>query len=491
MQLTEDQIKRLARRHVSSKGIGETIVVGGSSNDRSSGYADIAKRAYEADHAKSAATLDDGSTTLQKIDEKYLSKEHDDTAEGIIDFLKGIKIGGRPLSELFLSKEHDDTAEGVIDFLQGIKVGGRPLSELFLSKEHDDEAGGKITFRKGIRIGADGSYEITEDGIAKLAGVVADYLRSSDFAKGTAAGLDGTGYGLMKDGNGKYTLEIDNIIVRLKMIIANLEVHEMTYIGGTIVMSPCGGRIDIVEAYSASGGVPAVGQTAYYRCYFLSSDSDGRAVTNKWAVGQLARCKTYDYASGSKVTNKDYWRLVVGVSAAPVTINGKSYHYIDLSNKTGIVTLTASDGQTYGIEGVWANSNGVPEAGDHVVGMGHLWDAGRQDVAITSASGWVLYKGINSYDLADSKIVNQFDIVRSIITTDHLTIRPYADTSDAQTLPCMRGTWDASKAYGHNDLVTFDGQLWLCTVAVPNTVKGEKPTLSSTKWALYVERGYF
>lgn len=362
----------------------------------------------------------------------------------------------------------------------------------YLSKEHDDKAGGVITFRKGIRIGADGSYEITEGGIAKLAGVVADYLRSSDFAKGAAAGLDGTGYGLTK-ADGKYTLEIDNIIVRLKMVLANLEVHEMTYIGGTIVMSPCGGRIDIVEAHSASGAVPAVGHTAYYRCYFLASDSDGRAVTNKWAFGQLARCKTYDYASGSKVTNKDYWRLVVGVSAAPVTINGKSYHYIDLSNKSDIVPLTASNGDSYGIEGVWANSNGVPAAGDHVVGMGHLWDAGRQGVAITSASGWVLYKRINSYDLADGKIVNQFDIARSIITTDHLTIRPYADTSDAQTLPCMRGTWDASKAYGHNDLVTFDGQLWLCTVAVdavPNTVTGEKPTLSSTKWALYVERGY-
>ncbi len=459
MQLTEDQIKRLARRHVSSKGIGETIVVGGSSNDRSSGYADIAKRAYEADHAKSAATLDDGSTTLQKIDEKYLSKEHDDTAEGAIDFRKGIKVGGRPLSELFLSKEQDDEAKGL------------------------------ITFRKGIKVGADGSYEITEGGIAKLAGVVADYLRSSDFAKGTAAGLDGTGYGLTK-ADGKYTLEIDNIIVRLKMVLAQLEVHEMTYIGGTIVMSPCGGRIDIVEAYSASGGVPAVGQTAYYRCYFLAKDSDGRAVTNKWAFGQLARCKTYDYASGSKVTNKDYWRLVVGVSKAPVTINGKSYHYIDLSNKTDIVTLTASDGTAYGIEGVWANSNGAPEAGDTVVGMGHLWDADRQDVRITSASGWVLYKHINSYDLVDGKIVNQFDIARSIITTDHLTIRPYADASDAQTLPCMRGTWDASKAYGHNDLVTFDGQLWLCTVAVPNTVTGEEPSLSSTKWALYVERGY-
>lgn len=429
MQLTEDQIKRLARRHVSSKGIGETIVVGGSSNDRSSGYADIAKRAYEADHAKSAATLDDGSTTLQKIDEKYLSKEH------------------------------------------------------------DDEAGGVITFRKGVRIGADGSYEITEAGIAKLAGVVADYLRSSDFAKGTGAGLDGTGYGLTK-ADGKYTLEIDNIIVRLKMVLARLEVHEMTYIGGTIVMSPCGGRIDIVKGYGsydeAQGGV----LVDYYRCYFLASDSDGRAVTNKWAVGQLARCKTYDYASGSKVTNKDYWRLVVGVSAAPVTINGKSYHYIDLSNKSDIVTLTASDGTSYGIEGVSADSNGVPEAGDHVVGMGHLWDAGRQDVAITSASGWVLYKRINSYDLADGKIVNQFDIARSIITTDHLTIRPYADTSDVQTLPCMRGTWDASKAYGHNDLVTYDGQLWLCTVAVPNTVTGEEPSLSSAKWALYVERGY-
>ena len=183
MQLTEDQIKRLARRHVSSKGIGETIVVGGSSNDRSSGYADIAKRAYEADHAKSAATLDDGSTTLQKIDEKYLSKEHDDAAEGIIDFLKGIKIGGRPLSELFLSKEHDDTAEGNIGFGKNVKINGQ---------------------------------------------LTGDNIRSSAFNSGMQ---DGVGFRMMYDGKESW-LEIDKLTVRMRAIFQALDVRKAEFSAG-------------------------------------------------------------------------------------------------------------------------------------------------------------------------------------------------------------------------------------------------------------------
>ena len=41
------------------------------------------------------------------------------------------------------------------------------------------------------------------------------------------------------------------------MIIAELEVHEMSFIGGTVVMCSCGNRVDVVQALDAGGSVIA------------------------------------------------------------------------------------------------------------------------------------------------------------------------------------------------------------------------------------------
>lgn len=390
----------------------------------------------------------------------------------------------------------------------------------FLRKDQDDETTHKLTMGsaevKGetklggdVSIG-DGLYDITKEGVAHLAGLVAEYLRSKDFKAGTNKGFDGTGYGITKDAKGKYTLEIDNLIARMKMIVAELEVHEMSFIGGTVVMSACGNRVARVEALDGEGSciaaahetqptlvIPEGKVAERFRCYFLASDGD-RQIKNEWTVGQLARAKTNNIAAPGNYTdyqNRDYWRLVVGVSSAPVTIEKKEYHYIDLSNSTSKdITLTDAAGTTRHVTlgGVSETLNSLPFAGDNVIGIGHCWEETRQNVAIFSVafSGWAIYKGIDHYDLPEENIVNQFSIAKNIITTDHFILRPYAAPTETQTVAVVRGAYSDTATYGHNDLVTYDGQTWIASgVAIGKTITGEKPSAASPYWSLAAAKG--
>ena len=473
MQLTEDQIRRIARQE--GKKIvngGSGMVIGGGSASGSSENAREAQHAKEADHALQA----DKAASADKAKEA----DHATKAAGL-----------------------DDDAQTGLD-------------NKYLRKDQDDETDHKLTMAEAtvkgdLKIGKDGSYTITKEGIAKLAGVVAEYLKSSDFTPGTAMGFDGKGYGITKDKDtGKYTLEIDNFIARMKMIVAEIEVHEMSFIGGTVVMSTCGNRVDRVEALDAEGiciadaygTKPTLvipdGKTAErFRCYFLASDGD-RQIKNEWTVGQLARAKTNNIAKPGDYTNyenRDYWRLVVGVSSEPKTIDGKDYHWIDLSNsKSGSIKLTDAQGTTwyYGFGGVSQTLNSLPFAGDNIIGMGHGWDETRQGVAIFSVSlgGWAIYKGINHYDLPDANIVNLFSIKRSLITTDNFIIRPYAAPEETETVAVVRGEYSDTASYGHNDMVTYEGQTWIASgVAIGDTIKGEKPSATSIYWSLAAAKG--
>ena len=471
MQLTEDQIRRIARQE--GKKIvngGSGMVIGGGSASGSSENAREAQHAKEADHALQA----DKAASADKAKEA----DHATKAAGL-----------------------DDDAQTALD-------------NKYLRKDQDDETTHKLTMGEAevkgdaavkgdLKIGKDGSYTITKDGIAKLAGVVAEYLHSEHFTPGTAMGFDGQGFGITKGTDGKYTLEIDNLIARMKMIVAELEVHEMSFIGGTVVLSPCGNRVDRVEKLDAEGSPITTDGTAVdrYRCYFLASDGD-RQIKNEWAVGQLARCKTNNITAPGNYTNyqnSDYWRLVVGVSSEPVTIDGKAYHYFDLSNNTASrTTLTVTEGgesKTYTVNfpGVDPTLNSVPMAGDNVVGLGHAWDDSRKNAAMISADeniGWTLYKGINTYSHGEEFVVNKFSIKETVVTTDHFILRPYAAPTETQTVTVMRGEYSDTASYGHNDMVTYEGQTWIASgVSIGETIKGEKPSATSVYWHLAAAKG--
>ena len=193
------------------------------------------------------------------------------------------------------------------------------------------------------------------------------------------------------DAEGRSHLITDYLEVRMKAIFEELVINKTSTIGGKEIISPAGGVVahkveEVTVTYNN------VSQKAY-RCYFLA-EQDGDEVDNDFAVNDQVRSESFNVLKGTyhKAGNHFYWRLVIGRDEDPVELEGKKYHYIDLSDTD---CATASD---------------VPAKGDVLNQCGNRTDVERQNCLIFSAVDTYspsisLYHGINSYSFANREYV--------------------------------------------------------------------------------------
>ena len=234
----------------------------------------------------------------------------------------------------------------------------------FLAKDKDDVAHGTITFEKVQKF---------------LAGLnVGDFNLENGGSWNT-------------DAEGRSHLITDYLEVRMKAIFEELVVKKTSTIGGKEIISPAGGVVahkveEVTVTYNN------VSQKAY-RCYFLA-EQEGDVVDNDFAVNDQVRSESFNVRKGTyhKVGNHFYWRLIIGRDEDPVELEGKKYHYIDLSDTD---CATASD---------------VPAKGDVLSQCGNRTDVERQNCLIFSAVDTYspsvsLYHGINSYSFANKEYV--------------------------------------------------------------------------------------
>lgn len=285
------------------------------------------------------------------------------------DFIQSITVGNQVIKGT-ITQLKEDVQTIIASGGSSGNGGGYSVSQLrkliakygsdnFISKQFDDIANGTITFQKvqkflkGMKVGANGDWTLDE--------------------------LDNT------------HLTTDYLQVRMKAIFETLEILHTDTLGGELFITPVGSnRILKVEEVNIT--YDGVSQKAY-RCYFLG-EQDGSKVENKWKVGDQARSKSFNLTAGKyhNVGNHYYWRLVIGVSSEAVEIDGKKYHYIDLSDTD---CATASD---------------VPAKGDVLNQCGNRTDVERQNCLIFSAVDTYspsisLYHGINSYSFANREYV--------------------------------------------------------------------------------------
>lgn len=231
-------------------------------------------------------------------------------------------------------------------------------SKHFISKVNDDTAKGTITWEKVQK-----------------------------FLQGLLVG----GGSWTPDAEGRSHLITDYLEVRMKAIFEELVINKTSTIGGKEIISPAGGVVahkveEVTVTYNN------VSQKAY-RCYFLA-EQDGDEVDNDFAVNDQVRSESFNVRKGTyhKAGNHFYWRLVIGRDEDPVELEGKKYHYIDLSDTD---CATASD---------------VPAKGDVLNQCGNRTDIERQNCLIFSAVDTYspsisLYHGINSYSFANREYV--------------------------------------------------------------------------------------
>ena len=236
--------------------------------------------------------------------------------------------------------------------------------KMYLSKLNDDTAKGTITWEKVQKL---------------LSGLVVGNFNNENGGSWTP------------DAEGRSHLITDYLEVRMKAIFEELVIKKTSTIGGKEIISPAGGVVahkveEVTVTYNN------VSQKAY-RCYFLA-EQDGDAVDNDFAVNDQVRSESFNVRKGTyhKVGNHFYWRLVIGRDEEPVELEGKKYHYIDLSDTD---CATASD---------------VPAKGDVLSQCGNRTDVERQNCLIFSAVDTYspsvsLYHGINSYSFANREYV--------------------------------------------------------------------------------------
>lgn len=240
----------------------------------------------------------------------------------------------------------------------------KAVDEQRLNKTKDDTAKGTITWEK----------------IQKLvSGLLVGNFNSENGGSWTP------------DAEGRSHLITDYLEVRMKAIFEELVIKKTSTIGGKEIISPAGGVVahkveEVTVTYNN------VSQKAY-RCYFLA-EQEGDSVNNDFAVNDQVRSESFNVRKGTyhKVGNHFYWRLVIGRDEDPVELEGKKYHYIDLSDTD---CATASD---------------VPAKGDVLNQCGNRTDVERQNCLIFSAVDTYspsigLYHGINSYSFANREYV--------------------------------------------------------------------------------------
>lgn len=221
-----------------------------------------------------------------------------------------------------------------------------------------------MTFIEGINV--KGTATLEE--ITLLKNIV-----SKNFAAG------GSGFGIYQDADGNYHLDIDFVDIRKKLNVEEIQVQRSTYIGGKQYNTAAGIICKKVEDTGES-----------YRCYFNTTDAEGRTVRNTFAVGDLAISETFALKTGTTF----YWRYVSGCGD----------DYIDLS-KTDC-----------------ASGSDVPAVGDNIVQLGNRTDTSRQGAivwdSVTAGGPYVrIYNGIGAdgaYTMPEPLI--DFNTVLSEIT---------------------------------------------------------------------------
>lgn len=369
----------------------------------------------------------------------------------------------------FLSKLHNDTAQGLITFAKGLVSDG--LAKL----------------NKGAYFGKGGAL-IDEAGRAIL-----ESLQSIDYDNEAEQGF------AVKKENGKYHAFITNLTIWGKAIFNQLEVRKLSYAGGNVYLSGAGSKIVKVvpviwESESCEWHKTTVDMCEGWLCYLLADDGT-TATENLWREGDQVRCKTIGtLATGTtNASNKSYWRTIpaYGVSSVNEKIydgygnelyGGQMFSWIVIGKHSLSLDSMTEEFAT-------AEIGGIPEAGDTIVLDGHravyvggqiVDDYSRKGVLILESTGEntpriVGFKGVDIYTHENKEVF--------VLSPDRIRLNSgifewVSSTGDAMHMVNYRGEWKAG-SYAYYDQVNHNNALWTC---INENGTSQEPSDASSDW---------
>lgn len=412
----------------------------------------------------------------------------------------------------FLAKDKDDTAKGLITFIKGLVSKG--LADL----------------KMGAKFGNNAM-------ITQLGEAVLSAIKSLDYDNAAEQG-----FSVEKEKNGKYHAFVTNLTIWGKAIFHELEVRKLSYSGGNIYLSGAGSKLIKVVPVKKSvsdGGVTSWVETTEdecvgWKCYLLA-DNGTTATMNYWQEGDQVRCQTIgEIAAGgaySDVSNKSYWRTIPdgGVSTQNEKIYGTMTEtYLDEAGKEKtrevqvelyggqsfawiVVGKHSADFDGYTEDGAPAETKDIPAEGDTIVldgnrhrNKGQEYDkTDRQNVIILETTGEyapriACYANISEYKHTFVKSVNgeNKEVSLSVFETspkggtkiNSSRFEWISDDGSTINIINYRGDWVSGNKYHKNDQVNHNNAVWVC-VANSGVDVSEEPSDGSSNWKKVLSGG--
>lgn len=472
-------IKSFSKPKKSGNGSG-----GGSSVTYISGIASEADHATRADKAKKAevaeqANVANRATSAQTANYASKAGEVDIESETLQKFLR-----------------KDDPAEGEENVAEEVhrKVDFRKdatFEQSAVFKEAADMLKGftaheLAAFLKGFTIA--GQFGIDEYG-----DMILNTIKSLEYNNAAEQGFSIEKEDPNRD---EYHQYITNLTVWGKMTMNELEVMKRTYAGGTLYLSPAGGKIaKVVPVYwddEKSGWKETASDAAAvgWKCYLLADDGTA-ATENLWREGDQVRCQTMGRiaAGGSgqgSATNKSYWRTILehGVSQQNEKIYDQGGHELFGGQRFAWIVIGKHSEQLddYTEENAPAETRDIPEEGDVIVLDGSRTDPDRQNVLLLESHGsyaprLVGYHGIDKYS-HDNKDVCEVSPKGVQVRSEYFKLLAQGSNTSTVEIPNFRGAWNAATQYYKNDQVSHNNAIWTCLSAN----NGTEPTDGSRYW---------
>lgn len=427
--------------------------------------ANRATSAQTASYASKAGEVDIESETLQK----FLRK--DDPAEGEENVAEEVhrKVDFKKAA----------TFEEAADMLKGFTA-------------HELAA-----FLKGFTIA--GQFGIDEYG-----DMILNTIRSLEYNNAAEQGFSIEKEDPNRD---EYHQYITNLTVWGKMTMNELEVMKRTYAGGTIYLSPAGGKIaKVVPVSSWDDDESEWHETSEdmcvgWKCYLLADDGTA-ATENLWREGDQVRCQTMGRIAAGGIgqgsaANKSYWRTILkhGVSQQNEKIyDHKMDHELFGGQRFAWIVIGKHSVQLdeYAEENAPAETRDIPEEGDVIVLDGSRTDPDRQNVFLLESHGsyaprLVGYHGIDSYSHAN-KDVCDVSPKGVQVRSEYFKLLAQGSNTSTVEIPNFRGEWDPAEKYYKNDQVSHNNAIWTC---IKDTDFQTEPTDGSTYWRkeVYGQKG--
>lgn len=413
------------------------ITLGGSGTGSGTGSGGGSSNITNADHAKSAYTLDDDTPVLNW----FLSALNNDDAQGIINFLKGLKIAGNLVSRIVKQGDKDVTYtdEDVMSALRvmvEIENSVEKMKEIFLRKDVADSTKYLLSLLGGV--------------------LIKKYAKFGDFVTGVSGGyIDEKG-----------DMEMGSGVFRKRLFVPEIAYNRTTYFKGRMVNSPGGGcsvlsyvdngdgtytiTPDLTDADGLSQFVDDILTT-----YFVTKNSEGK-------LNGFEKMKF-------RVTAADYTAKKFTVIPRPGHSDWKPAEQMVLA-QTG--NFTDPERQTYIlIDSV--NGNNCITFFDNA----NTWDPEpAQMPAWFGKKKGMTVAGINADNY--SAVFQDALMIGNVFQVDEIT-------GQAVRVPLDKGEWVSGK-YAYYDRVSHNGALWLC---VDDNGTTTEPSDDNPAWLKQVAEG--